>query len=146
MKKFILSLALFLTICSVTRAEKNNFNDETSPKTNEIIKLCSEQYPQDVTNDNFSKITIAQRNINSCIKTHIFSTAKHIFSQEQYEKFVKQMTLVENSANDIFTIIFLGDMNNTSDEWTESWVIEQRKTEILTIILTDIIYAEKWAD
>lgn len=146
MKKFILILGLFLSFSA--NAWADDFRDiNVNQETNQIIEKCEKDYPSDIINDKFSKITITQERINQCIRNHIISKAKNVFSDDMYEEFIKKINNFETAENELYSLIFLENTSTSeATEYMENWIIEKRKTEIFRTLLADIIYKEKWAD
>ena len=145
MKKLVLFLGVFLSLNTIALADEKSI--DITRKTEQIIETCQNNYPTDEVNDKFSKITLAQKNINQCIKKQIILKAKNIFSTDLYEQFIKKLDNFENAGDEIYSLIFLDNADiSPSNELMENWIIEKRKTEMLRVILADIIYNEKWAD
>lgn len=146
MKKLVLILGLFLSLSANVQAD--DFRDiNVNQETNQIIEKCEKGYLSDIINDKFSKITKTQEKINQCIKNHIISKAKNVFSDDMYEQFIKKINNFETAENEIYSLIFLENTNTSeANEYMENWIIEKRKTEIFRTLLADIIYRKKWAD
>ena len=104
MKKiaFILGITLSLS----TNALADDTRDiNVDQETNQIIEKCEKGYLSDIINDKFSKITKTQEKINQCIKNHIISKAKNVFSDDMYEQFIKKINNFETAENEIYSLI-----------------------------------------
>lgn len=147
MKIFYVIISILLLTFQNSNAQEKPIEQHETDASN-IVEQCKNLHPFDETKDTFFDITKAQKNINICIENNILNKTKNIFNKNLYEQFETNLKNIENETRKINKLIFLGDnpIDETSANWIELWIIEQRIAEVLEKILKDIIQQEKWAN
>ena len=96
MKKFVLSLSLFVFFCANVWGQENNLSAKVKERAQKIYDDCIQIYEhnQKTTSD----MIVRNIKINNCLEQAIKSEIKIGFSQKQQDKMIENLNRIRKSA------------------------------------------------